>query len=88
MLIEWDQGIAERRGIGAIRKESIHESFEPGPVWKNNLGLSAQHSMNLFSVGVVKSKSLPLELSSKINCLIKSTRKKQNDRYQMKDKER
>ncbi|KAK4457026.1 heterokaryon incompatibility protein-domain-containing protein [Cladorrhinum samala] len=34
MLIEWNQGIAERRGMGQMLKEGVHQSFEPGPVWK------------------------------------------------------
>lgn len=34
MLIEWDGGLAERRGIGSIKKETVHQSFAPGPEWK------------------------------------------------------
>ncbi|KAK4204775.1 heterokaryon incompatibility protein-domain-containing protein [Triangularia verruculosa] len=34
MLIEWKDGVAERRGIGAVRQDSICHSFKPGPVWK------------------------------------------------------
>ncbi|KAK4215741.1 HET-domain-containing protein [Rhypophila decipiens] len=34
MLIEWEGGRAERRGIGVIEKEAIHHSFQPGPQWK------------------------------------------------------
>lgn len=34
MLIEWDNGIAERRGIGQIYKTAAEKSFPPGPVWK------------------------------------------------------
>ncbi|KAM7183937.1 HET domain containing protein [Rhypophila sp. PSN 637] len=34
MLIEWEGGLAERPGIGAIEKEAIHQSFQAGPQWK------------------------------------------------------
>lgn len=34
MLIQWDNGIAERRGIGQIYKAAAEKSFPPGPVWK------------------------------------------------------
>ena len=34
MLIEWDNGVAERRGIGKIFKTAAEKSFPPGPVWK------------------------------------------------------
>jgi hypothetical protein len=34
MLIEWDNGVAERRGIGQIYKTAAEYSFLPGPVWK------------------------------------------------------
>ena len=34
MLVEWQKGLAERRGIGLLRKEAIHQSFQPGPQWK------------------------------------------------------
>jgi hypothetical protein len=34
LLIEWDDGVAERRGIGQIYKAAAEKSFPPGPVWK------------------------------------------------------
>jgi hypothetical protein len=34
LLIEWDNGVAERRGIGKIFKIAAEKSFPPGPVWK------------------------------------------------------
>ena len=34
LLIEWDKGVAERRGIGQIYKVAAEKSFAPGPVWK------------------------------------------------------
>ena len=34
MVLEWDHGLAERRGIGLLRKEAIHQSYLPGPLWK------------------------------------------------------
>ncbi len=34
MLVEWQKGLAERRGIGLLRKEAVHQSFQPGPQWK------------------------------------------------------
>ena len=34
MVLEWEHGLAERRGIGALRKEGIHQSFPAGPLWK------------------------------------------------------
>lgn len=34
LLLEWDGGIAERRGIGVIYKKAVERSFNPGPVWK------------------------------------------------------
>ncbi len=34
MIVEWHKGLAERRGIGLLRKEAIHKSFQPGPQWK------------------------------------------------------
>ena len=37
MLLEWDSGIAERRGIGNIKKSAIRRSLPPGPVWKEIL---------------------------------------------------
>lgn len=34
MLIEWVDGVAERRGIGFISAVEIKNSMAPGPVWK------------------------------------------------------
>ncbi len=34
MLLEWNEGIAERRGIGFIYKEAVERSFTPRPLWK------------------------------------------------------
>ncbi|KAJ4223399.1 hypothetical protein NW759_006033 [Fusarium solani] len=34
MLLEHNQGLAERRGMGCISQITILESFSPGPVWK------------------------------------------------------
>ncbi|KAK4186058.1 hypothetical protein QBC35DRAFT_388147 [Podospora australis] len=34
MLIEWHQGVAERRGIGHVVKTEVQSSFAPGPTWK------------------------------------------------------
>ncbi|KAH7128140.1 heterokaryon incompatibility protein-domain-containing protein [Dendryphion nanum] len=34
MLLEWNAGVAERRGIGTIKLSAIDKSFPPGPVWK------------------------------------------------------
>ncbi|KAK0627595.1 hypothetical protein B0T14DRAFT_139751 [Immersiella caudata] len=34
MLLEWSDGIAERRGIGIIEQDAIQHSLDPGPVWK------------------------------------------------------
>ncbi|KAM0426344.1 hypothetical protein ACHAPT_008385 [Fusarium lateritium] len=34
MLLEYNGGVAERRGIGFISQDMIKESFPPGPVWK------------------------------------------------------
>jgi hypothetical protein len=34
MLVEWNRGLVERRGMGTLRKEGLHQSFQPGPVWK------------------------------------------------------
>jgi len=33
-MVEYNQGLAERRGIGIISSGAIHQSFEPGPEWK------------------------------------------------------
>jgi hypothetical protein len=37
MLLEWSEGIAERRGIGQIWQSGLVKSFPPGPVWKEIL---------------------------------------------------
>jgi hypothetical protein len=37
MLLEWNGGVAERRGIGTIKQSAIGKSFPPGPVWKEIL---------------------------------------------------
>lgn len=37
MLIVWDGGIAERRGLGQIYQSKIMKSLPPGPVWKEIL---------------------------------------------------
>jgi hypothetical protein len=37
MLIEWIDGIAERRGIGSIPDSIVENSSPPGPVWKEIL---------------------------------------------------
>jgi len=34
MLLEWNEGIAERRGLGIMYKEAVERSFTPEPVWK------------------------------------------------------
>lgn len=34
MLVEYNQGLAERRGMGRMSQNRILESFSPGPVWK------------------------------------------------------
>ncbi|PMD22783.1 HET-domain-containing protein [Hyaloscypha hepaticicola] len=34
ILLEWNEGIAERRGFGIIDKEAVERSFAPGPLWK------------------------------------------------------
>jgi len=34
LLLEWRDGIAERRGIGWIHQPAIESSLSPGPVWK------------------------------------------------------
>ena len=34
LLLEWRDGIAERRGIGNILQRAVENSFAPGPVWK------------------------------------------------------
>jgi len=37
MLLEWNEGVAERRGIGTIKLWAVGMSFPPGPVWKEIL---------------------------------------------------
>lgn len=34
LCVEWEGGIAERRGLGVVTLESINQSFSPGPVWQ------------------------------------------------------
>jgi hypothetical protein len=34
LLLEWNGGIAERRGIGVIYQKAVGRSFAPGPRWK------------------------------------------------------
>lgn len=34
LLLEWNGGIAERRGIGIIDRKAVERSFNPGPLWK------------------------------------------------------
>jgi hypothetical protein len=34
MLVWWENGIAERRGIGTIHKRSLDLAYEPGTLWK------------------------------------------------------
>ncbi|KAK1758019.1 heterokaryon incompatibility protein-domain-containing protein [Echria macrotheca] len=34
LCVEWEGGIAERRGLGAVEMEALPRSFSPGPVWK------------------------------------------------------
>jgi len=34
LLLEWRDGIAERRGVGWIHQPAIESSLSPGPVWK------------------------------------------------------
>jgi hypothetical protein len=37
MLIEWKMGVAERRGLGSLRKSALGQTFAPGPVFKEIL---------------------------------------------------
>jgi hypothetical protein len=37
IVVEWSEGVAERRGIGTIRKDAIMHSYAPGPAWKEIL---------------------------------------------------
>lgn len=34
MLLEWQGGIAERRGVGLLCQGAVNYSLDPGPVWK------------------------------------------------------
>jgi hypothetical protein len=34
MVIGWNGGVAERRALGTVLKSAVHQSFSPGPVWK------------------------------------------------------
>ncbi|KAH8885977.1 HET-domain-containing protein [Thozetella sp. PMI_491] len=34
ICLKWDQGVAQRRGIGHISAESVVRSLSPGPMWK------------------------------------------------------
>ncbi|KAH9209037.1 heterokaryon incompatibility protein-domain-containing protein [Leptodontidium sp. 2 PMI_412] len=34
LLLEWHDGIAERRGIGHVFQRAIENSLTPGPIWK------------------------------------------------------
>lgn len=34
ILIEWINGIAERRGFGQIHSKALENSYQPGPTWK------------------------------------------------------
>jgi hypothetical protein len=34
MLLEWKDGVAERRGLGSIDQISVNQCFDPGPCWK------------------------------------------------------
>ncbi|KAH8802926.1 heterokaryon incompatibility protein-domain-containing protein [Xylogone sp. PMI_703] len=37
MILEWDQGVAERRGIALISLTAITGSYPPGPAWREIL---------------------------------------------------
>jgi hypothetical protein len=37
LVLEWDGGVAERRGGGVISRSAIENSLPPGPVWKEIL---------------------------------------------------
>jgi len=37
MLLEWSEGVAERRGIGTVGTSALATSFDPGPTWKEIL---------------------------------------------------
>jgi hypothetical protein len=34
MLLEWNMGMAERRGIGTLDNDKVNNGFPPGPLWK------------------------------------------------------
>jgi len=34
MLLEWHEGIAERRGLGLLHQNAVDFSLAPGPTWK------------------------------------------------------
>lgn len=34
MLLTWDDGVAERRGIGRVLRSAVENSFPPGPQWR------------------------------------------------------
>jgi hypothetical protein len=34
MMVGYNNGLAERWGVGTISKGAVHQCFEPGPVWK------------------------------------------------------
>jgi hypothetical protein len=34
LLLEWNGGMAERRGVGVIFQKAVEKSFSPGPTWK------------------------------------------------------
>lgn len=37
MLLEWEDNIAERRGLGFIFQDAADNSIGPGPMWKEIL---------------------------------------------------
>lgn len=37
LILEWMNGVAERRGIGSVTQSSIMKGFAPGPVWREIL---------------------------------------------------
>ncbi|KAK0643203.1 heterokaryon incompatibility protein-domain-containing protein [Cercophora newfieldiana] len=37
MMLEWVDGVAERRGIGMLDIDAVQHSLDPGPVWKQIL---------------------------------------------------
>jgi hypothetical protein len=34
LLLEWEKGVAERRGIILLKKDVIQKCLEPGPKWE------------------------------------------------------